>query len=152
MTVSLRRAGPADSELLFSWVNTLDALAGKLLTTEPIPRQQHEEWFAKRLADPETFIWIIESGHRPVGQLRLMKKADAYEVDIYVADAKRRTGVALEALASGLNEFKNERPGSKIVRARVKSENIGSRGLFDRAGFGLVAQKSDHLVFELSIE
>src|SRR5689334_23187327 len=102
MTIALRRAVEADSSLLFQWVNRKDSLAGKLLTRGPIDRHEHEQWFARRLADPDTFLWIVESQDKPVGQLRLMKRARAYEVDIYVEAAGRRVGAAKAALRLGV--------------------------------------------------
>ena len=152
MTVSLRRVSLADSDLLFRWVNEPDALAGKLLTVGLIARGQHEKWFAARLADPETFMWIIQSGRKPVGQLRLMKNNDAYEVDIYVIGEQRGSGIAREALTDGIGMLSRERPGLQTIRARVKPGNERSQRLFDRAGFGLVARHKDHLVYELTTQ
>jgi RimJ/RimL family protein N-acetyltransferase len=149
MTVVLRQAKPADCELLFNWVNERDSLAAKLVTTGPIARAEHEKWFAARLADPETFLWIIESGGEPIGQLRLMKKIDAYEVDIYVVGGQRQAGVARQALTSGVDMLSGQRP-SAIVRARVKPDNVGSQRLFERAGFLLAARHGGHLVYELT--
>jgi RimJ/RimL family protein N-acetyltransferase len=149
MTVTIRRATQYDLDLLFNWLNEPDSLAGKLLTTGPIAREQHETWFAARLADPQTLLWIIESDRQPIGQLRLMKKADAYEVDIYVTKARRRAGVAQEALNTGIAMLKHERAGSQIVRALVKPDNTSSQRLFERAGFALAARTGDHLVYEL---
>jgi RimJ/RimL family protein N-acetyltransferase len=149
MTIALRRATPDDSALLLDWVNRPDSLAGKLLTTGPIDRDRHEAWFAARLADPDTFLWVIESDQKPVGQLRLMHKADAYELDIYVTSSQRSIGVARRALAAGIRALSRERPGGQLVRARVKVGNISSQRLFQRAGFVLSTRSSDHLVYDL---
>ncbi len=146
----LRRAGPGDSYLLFQWVNRPDSLAGKLATQGPIARQTHDAWFASRLADPETFLWIIESGDKPVGQLRFMKKAEAYEVDIYVLPDRRRSGIAQEALKHGIGELKAARAAPHSVRASVKIENFGSQRLFERAGFLLCERHAGHLVYGLT--
>jgi RimJ/RimL family protein N-acetyltransferase len=148
MTIALRKAGPADSGLLLDWVNRPDSLAGKLLTTGPIARERHDAWLAARLADPETFLWIIESDQKPVGQLRLMKTAGAYEVDIYVVSGQRHAGVAREALVDGVRLLSQER-GAQTVRARVKADNASSQRLFERSGFALASRNSDHLVYDL---
>jgi RimJ/RimL family protein N-acetyltransferase len=150
MTIALRRVRPADSGLLLDWVNQPDSLAGKLRTSGPIAREQHEAWFASRLADPETFLWIIESVQRPVGQLRLMKAEGVYEVDIFVVPDQRQSGVARQALAEGLRNLARARKGAQMIRARVKPDNVRSQRLFLRAGFVLVARNSDHLVYDLT--
>jgi RimJ/RimL family protein N-acetyltransferase len=146
----LRRAGLGDSLLLFQWVNRPDSLAGKLATQEPIARKTHDAWFAARLADPETFVWIIESDDKPVGQLRLMKKAGAYEVDIYVLPDRRRSGIAQEALKRGIEELKTARTAPQVLRASVKTENVDSQRLFERAGFLLCERHAGHLVYGLT--
>ena len=89
-----------------------DSLARKGATTGPIARQDHDTWFAARLDDPETFIWIIEADRRPIGQLRLMKPADAYEVDIYVDRSLRRSGAARQAVADGIADCWKGAPGT----------------------------------------
>jgi RimJ/RimL family protein N-acetyltransferase len=150
MTVVLRRADAGDSGIIFQWVNLDDSLAGKLQTKGPIGREEHEQWFAARLADPETFLWIIESKSRPVGQLRLMKCGGVYEVDIYVEAAARRTGVAHAALRLGIADLIKSCEGQATFRALVKRSNIASQRFFQREGFGLSAQHADHLVYDLT--
>jgi RimJ/RimL family protein N-acetyltransferase len=150
MTVALRRAGAGDSGLIFQWVNLEDSLAGKLQTKGPIGREEHEQWFEARLADPETFLWIIESKSKPVGQLRLMKRGGVYEVDIYVEADARRTGVAHAALRLGIAELIKSREGHATFRALVKRSNIASQRFFQREGFGLSAQHADYLVYDLT--
>jgi UDP-2,4-diacetamido-2,4,6-trideoxy-beta-L-altropyranose hydrolase len=150
MTIALRRARAGDGELLFDWVNQPDVLSQKLLTRKAIARPDHDKWFTARLADPETLLWIIESDQKAIGQLRLMKQADAYEVDIYVVLAQRRSGVAQRALTLGIEVLFRERGGAQVVRAMVKPDNKGSQKLFARAGFALAEQHADHLVYDLS--
>jgi RimJ/RimL family protein N-acetyltransferase len=151
MTVALRRVSVGDSNLIFQWVNLGDSLAGKLHTKGPIGRQEHERWFAARLADPETFLWIIESDAKPVGQLRLMNRGGVYEIDIYVEAGARRTGVAHEALSLGIAELRKSRDAQTTFRAVVRRSNIASQGFFEREGFDLSGQHADHLVYDLTV-
>ena len=151
MTVVLRRAGAGDSSLLFQWVNLGDSLAGKLHTQRPISREEHERWFAARLADPETCLWIIEANAQPVGQLRLMNRDGIHEIDIYVEANARRTGVAGAALHLGIAELRTSRKGQTTFRALIKRANLASQRFFQREGFGLSAQHADHLVYDLTV-
>jgi RimJ/RimL family protein N-acetyltransferase len=151
MTVALRRADAKDSSFIFQLVNREDSLAGKLRTKRPIGRAEHEQWFAARLVDPETFLWIIESTSRPVGQLRLMKRGGVYEVDIYVEADARRTGVAHAALRLGITDLTKSHEGRATFRALVKRSNIASQRFFEREGFVLSGQHDDHLVYDLTI-
>lgn len=151
MKVALRKAGPQDCGLLLTWVNEPDSLAAKLLTQVSVEQRAHEAWFAQRLLDSETFIWIIESDQKPIGQLRLTGKAGAYEVDIYVVRDQRHSGFALQALGRGIGELRAMRPEARVVRARVKPDNVSSQRLFERAGFALAEHNDDHLVYDLEL-
>jgi RimJ/RimL family protein N-acetyltransferase len=151
MTVALRRASIGDSNLIFQWVNLEDSLAGKLHTKGPIGRQEHEQWFAARLADPETYLWIIESDAKPVGQLRITNRGGVYEIDIYVEMGARRTGVAREALSVGMAELRKSRDTQTTFRALIRRSNIASQRFFEGEGFDLSGQHDDHLVYDLTI-
>jgi RimJ/RimL family protein N-acetyltransferase len=151
MTVALRRAGAGDSGLIFQWVNLEDSLAAKLQTKGPIGREDHQQWFAARLADPETSLWIIESDAKPVGQLRIMNRGGVYEIDIYVEMGARRTGVAHEALGFGIAELRRSRDARTTFRALIRRSNIASQRFFEREGFDLSGQHADHLVYDLTV-
>lgn len=149
MTVVLRRVKKEDSSSLFQWVNRPDALANKLVTQAPIAQATHEAWFAERLADDETFFWIVESAAVAAGQIRMTKKGDAYEVDIYIVPESRATGVASAALKLAVDALVAARPGMHTVRAMVKLGNNASLRLFERAGFRLISTDSRRHILDL---
>lgn len=142
MSIVLRCATEADAERLLEWVNTPDSLAGKLVTSAPIDRPSHLAWLARRLADPETKLWVIEHNHRPIGQLRAERRAGAWEIDIFLDRIARGGGRAQRALLVGLAQLDAK------ARARVRPSNTASQRLFERTGFHRVAATSDHIVYE----
>ena len=139
MTARLRAAGAADGALLFEWVNSPDSLANKERTKRPIPRAEHERWFAKRLNDPATRIWIVEADDQPIGQVRLQCKAGVAEVDIYIATEWRGQGHARAALRDAIAHFRQNESDRPVV-ARVLTDNSASLALFESLGFA-VARK-----------
>ncbi len=144
----LRLAGPADARLLFGWVNRPDSLRGKILTTKPIAWPEHERWFAARLADRDTFLYVIERRGEACGQVRLEKCDDrAYEVDIYVIAEARRQGLAAGALARAIEGLCVARPNATI-RAHIVQGNTASRHLFRRLGFQPAARDETGLTLE----
>ncbi len=149
MTVRLREAGAADGALLFEWVNSPDSLANKERTEAPIPRAEHECWFAKRLSDPATRIWIVEADNQPVGQVRLQCNAGVAEVDIYIAANWRGRGYARAALRDAIAYFRQNEPDRPIV-ARVLVDNAASRALFESLGFAVA--DADAAVREYRLE
>ncbi len=148
MTVSLRRAEASDCGLLFSWVNLPDSLAGKLRTRGPIARAEHDAWFQQRLADADCRLWIVMTEGHPQGQIRLTRSPEGWEIDIYVASAARRRGVARDALAQAIEALRTEVPGAPLL-ARVKPDNAASRRLFERLGFRATRQSPDYVAFVL---
>jgi len=149
MTVRLREAGAADGALLFEWVNSADSLANKERTEAPIPRAEHECWFAKRLSDPATTIWIVEADGQPVGHVRLQCNAGVAEVDIYIATERRGQGHARAALRAAIRDFRRSEPGRPVV-ARVLADNTASRALFESLGFAVA--DADAAVREYRLE
>lgn len=145
-SLSLRRANAGDSNLLLDWVNQPESLAGKLQTAEPIPGEQHERWFAARLDSPDCRIWIAEREGIPVGQVRAERDAEgrAY-VDVFVAAEARGAGLAYAMIDEMAREAAAIWPDTRLV-ARVRLENVASRRLFAKAGFGLLETHADHVV------
>ncbi|HUU24575.1 MAG TPA: GNAT family N-acetyltransferase [Methyloceanibacter sp.] len=146
LEVRLRPATESDSDLLLEWVNSADSLAHKLQTSKPISRAAHEAWLASRLVSPDAGIWIAETTSAAVvGQVRLEKRNDTLEVDIYVDPSFRGSGVAKRMLDAARLEAGRRWPGVAMV-ARVKNDNWASRRLFNRAGYGGMVQVRDHVL------
>ena len=143
--VSLRPARAVDSGLLFDWVIRPDSLAGSLETAAPVLRAEHEAWFAARLTDADTSIWIAEREREPVGQVRLQRRGATLEVSIYVDGRARGTGTATRMLDLARAEAAKRWPGIGLV-ARIKPDNAASRRLFTRAGYGRMVVERDHVV------
>ena len=149
MTIALRHATADDEDKLFRWVNDPESLINKRLTRTAIPRQRHHAWLQATLADPDTHLWIVESDAEPVGQIRLTRRRDAYEVDIFVTGSHRRHGYALAALKAALVELQATHPGVPVL-ARIMRHNTASIRLFQRAGFTAIHSgddDADHLLF-----
>ena len=144
--IMLRAATEADSDLLFDWVNRPDCLDNKLKTPGPIERSAHDAWLVDRLASLDCGIWIIELEAVPVGQIRLEKRAEGLDVDIYLDNAARGRGIAAVALEAARSEAGRLWPGVPLV-ARIKPENVESHRLFIKSGYCDVAGAPDHVVY-----
>ena len=144
--VRLRAAETKDVGLLFDWVNRPEKLATAFKTTAPIPRAEHEAWFASRLASPEAEIWIaLDAGGAPVGQARLEKRDGALEVDLFVVPAARGHGAASVILELLRGEAAKRWPGLPLI-ARIRPDNWSSRRAFAKAGYGDALMARSQLV------
>ena len=61
-------------------------------------------------------------------------------------DAARGGGIAAMALEAARSEAAGLWPGIPLV-ARIKPENMASRRLFARAGYGRVTVAPDHMIY-----
>lgn len=145
--IRLRPATAADENRLFEWVNRPDSLTAKLFTHGPIARSTHDAWFAARLADPKTRLWIVEDhAGQALGQVRLQGGADGYGIDVYICAEHRRTGIAHRAIRLALSELGAAYSGERVV-ARVLNANRASHALFLGLGFHLAETHPDHVVY-----
>lgn len=144
----LRPAGQGDARLLFEWVNRPESLEWKLETGAPIPWETHAAWFAARLDDPDSELWIAENEGRPLGQVRAQLGERGLEIDIYVTPEARRRGRARDMLAFAARECGRRWPGVSLV-ALIMTGNLASQQLFAAAGYALAERRDDHLVYLL---
>lgn len=142
----LRPAAQDDMDRLYEWVNRPDSLANKLDTADAIARDAHCAWFKQRLASADAAVWIAESGDVALGQVRLERKGENLEVDIYLDEAARSKGIAAAMLEAARVRAAKLWPGKTLV-ARIKPDNWPSRRLFARAGYGRVTVAPDHLIY-----
>ena len=137
MEIFLKTVDKQDINLLFLWLNKEDSLSGKIISNKPILLNKHQEWFAERLRDKETHMWIIQNDKKkPIGQIRFQKKIENFlDIDIYVSSEARRHGIASKALKLATLQVQN-----KSLRAIVKKHNRSSYKLFKSSGFSLLSE------------
>jgi spore coat polysaccharide biosynthesis predicted glycosyltransferase SpsG len=133
--MEIREAEEADAMLLWRWAND-PAVRSAAFRGDPIDWDDHRAWFAGKLADPRSRIYLGLVAGVPVGQVRfdLDPRTGEAEIDISVAAewrGKRRSEeLLLRAEAAWRRSFPRSRP-----KARVKRSNPASLGTFEAAGF-----------------
>lgn len=128
----LRPARASDALTYFAWAND-PVVRESALDTRLITLATHLGWFEARLKDPDSFLFVLEAGELPVGQVRFQRRGShaviSYSLDPVVRHrgwAKRLLGLAMEALFS---------TQSCCLKAVVKQENVASAATFERLGF-----------------
>lgn len=127
---------------MLSWANDHD-VRSMARNSDPITPETHSAWFTQRLADPNCRIWICEAPHGPVGQIRLVRSADMAEIDISVSSDVRGQGVATFMLSAPVI---TDWSGLRELVAVVRRGNLGSRALFQKAGF-VISREDDEFVY-----
>ncbi|MCB0056671.1 MAG: UDP-2,4-diacetamido-2,4,6-trideoxy-beta-L-altropyranose hydrolase [Caldilineaceae bacterium] len=133
--LTLRTVQATDCRLIWEWAN--DPVARRhSFSPETIPWEEHVEWFATRLADPNTrFFLASDADGSPVGYARfqLMEDSEAV-ISVAVAPAHRGHSYGHQLISLGA-EAVCRRAGVKVVHAHIKPDNLASLRVFASAGF-----------------
>lgn len=132
--VTLRRAAAADCRRLWEWRNEASVRAASFHSA-PIPLEDHERWFASRLADSATpiFVVVTEDG-RETGYVRFDMDGGEVRVSTAIAPEYRRRGYGPAAIQAAVQALGPVDPGSRVV-ALIRPDNRQSEAVFLRAGF-----------------
>jgi RimJ/RimL family protein N-acetyltransferase len=132
----VRPVSAADRDILLEWAND-PATRSNSFTPDAISAADHERWFARRLADPDTRIWILEGRSGvPVAQVRYERAGLAAEVGISVSRAERGKGHGTAILIATADLAARELGVRELV-ALVLPGNPASMRIFEKAGYRL---------------
>jgi RimJ/RimL family protein N-acetyltransferase len=107
---------------------------------------EHEAWFASRLADPDTRLFVVELGGAPIGQVRVDRIEGALgEIHIALAETARGRGRAAAVLRDAACRGA-EQLGLTALEAHVRAGNQPSLRAFERAGFSEQSRDDDWVV------
>jgi UDP-2,4-diacetamido-2,4,6-trideoxy-beta-L-altropyranose hydrolase len=132
--LNLRSARPSDCHVLFEWA-TDPVSRGASFHADAISWENHQRWFAERLQDPHSVIYIGERATgEPVGLVRFQIKDDCAVLSVNVAAAFRGRGWGRELIVFSTHALIRDYAVRRIL-AFVKTENHASRRLFEASGF-----------------
>jgi UDP-2,4-diacetamido-2,4,6-trideoxy-beta-L-altropyranose hydrolase len=135
----LRRAKAADAALYFEWAND-PAVRQNAIHPEPIAWETHIAWFARRLQDANSYLYILTTAEsEPVGQVRIEFHGPGQPgiIDYSLLPSYRGKGLGPVLLRRALQRLRHERPalaGGTVV-GQVKAGNIASARVFERLRF-----------------
>lgn len=133
--LTLRGATMADAGLLWRWANDAEVRRFSF-ERAPIPWGDHVHWLERKLANPETSIWIAHAAAgTPIGQIRFDGEVgDEATVGLSVACEHRGWGYGSQILRLGVQRwFENAR--WRAINAWIKPDNLASQQSFVRGGF-----------------
>jgi len=138
--LQVRLARWNDMELLWRWANDPSVRANSF-HSDPIPLDEHIQWYKSKLASSDTRFLIIEHNQMPVAQIRY-DRINEYEAEINFSVAReyRGRGIGTEALALPF-EMACKELKVKRIKGVVFSSNGASQRAFMRAGFRNIGQE-----------
>jgi len=136
MPISLRDLEDADVDRLFQWRNEPEV--DRWMYSVPPSLEQHRDWFAAFVADPDRKGWIIQRDGAPCGSLTLEGLTGAQrraKWGWYIGDAEARgRGAGRAAQALGLDQAFGDY-GLQKVWSEIRAENETALRAQAGAGF-----------------
>ena len=136
-----------DAELFFELRNEEGARAASL-TKDRLESRSHATWFASKLADPASELWVVHEDGSRVGYVRFDISGREAEISVVIAADHRVRGLGRQAIRIATLDLLQRRDLG-TVRATVKSHNTRSLAAFKAAGYRVVEQVRDDGVQEL---
>ncbi|MCB2407728.1 UDP-2,4-diacetamido-2,4,6-trideoxy-beta-L-altropyranose hydrolase [Hymenobacter lucidus] len=136
--LTVRRAEATDAHQYFTWANDPD-VRRNAIQPELIAWSNHLDWFARRLVDADSFLYIFERAGTPVGQVRIEFTGSEGTIDYSVDSAFRGQGLGLAILRRALGQLRRDKPSAWALVGQVKAGNLPSCRVFQRLGFAQLA-------------
>ncbi|MCG3770536.1 MAG: UDP-2,4-diacetamido-2,4,6-trideoxy-beta-L-altropyranose hydrolase [Nitrosomonadaceae bacterium] len=145
----LRPACPDDVGLYFNWANDPE-VRRQAIHSDPISWKGHQEWFANKLTDSRSRLFVLLAGALPVGQIRFDWQGDEAQIDYSLDALVRARGWGAQLVSMGSALVQQSEPVR--IRAEVKVGNRSSRAIFLRLGFAQAesAQGEGYISFYLN--
>jgi len=131
----LRQVREEDLELLWEWANDREVRTAAF-SPEPIPWEEHVQWFRRKLREPTCFLFIaLDDQNTPIGQVRFeIDEGEDANIDVSIDRSKRRSGHGALLISKAVEEVFRVAP-VETVHAFIKPHNEGSIRAFEKAGF-----------------
>ncbi|MBD2201233.1 UDP-2,4-diacetamido-2,4,6-trideoxy-beta-L-altropyranose hydrolase [Calothrix sp. FACHB-1219] len=132
--LKLRWACQEDCRLLWEWSNDPEVRAVSF-STEPIPWEDHVQWFQSRLNSPNYIFYIgVDRNDIPIGQIRYELQVHEAIISINIDKKFRYQGYGCHLINLGCEKIFSESQ-VKIIHAYVKPYNTSSIKAFSQSGF-----------------
>ncbi|MEZ0391617.1 MAG: GNAT family N-acetyltransferase, partial [Pseudobdellovibrionaceae bacterium] len=141
--LQITRAKLSDSDFLLELRNE-DLTRAMSKNTDPVSKEQHENWFSKKLQDSNCRLYVGRYLGKPCGQFRVDLLPDGKaQTSVAIAPEFRGKGLSSQLVAKGCDHFQAEFPEQKIFIAEIKESNVGSIKSFEKARFRKISEVRD---------
>ena len=147
--IQLRAAREEDVNIYFDWANDSEVRRNSNHPSR-ISWSTHKEWFAKKLNDSNSYLYVLNAACLPVGQIRFDKEGNEARIDYSLDALARGRGWGARLVSLGSEMLQENEPIGLL--AEVKVNNEVSRSVFLRLGFTMIKGKNNNFIFRRNPE
>jgi RimJ/RimL family protein N-acetyltransferase len=137
--IGLRAATESDCRKFWELRNESAARAASF-DSSVISYETHQIWFAKRLADPNTKLFVVLHGKgEEIGYVRFEIAGSEAEISVSLDKEFRGKGLGAAAIRAGCEHVMRELKVERII-AHVRCDNPASAAAFKKVGFVVRAE------------
>ncbi len=143
MPLKVRKARPEDATAIWHWRNDGDA-SRYFLNTNPVPLEDHLDWFARALTDANRLLLVVQNGPDALGHIRFDRAesvSNHAEISICMNPEFRGAGFGTPSLHATMDFARDT--GFSSFSAQAHADNPASIRVFLKAGFHLVGRSGD---------
>ncbi len=147
-TIAIRKCRAEDSLDLLSWRNDQSSRLMSI-NSNLVKLDEHQKWFASKLADEDCTLFIGQVGCSKIGMVRFDVGEDKLtaEVSINLNPEYRGRKMAKPLLRGCVEEFRLL--CDCVIFATVRPENVASNKVFRSVGFVEVSSNNDTVRYQL---
>ena len=123
-----KRANLKDVKIFFKWINDISVRKNSNIKRK-IKFKHHYSWFKKKLKSAKSLFFILKSGNKLIGQIRLDQQKKGILISYSIDKNYRNRGYGL-ILIKKLERIAKKYFKNKTLYAKVKKENIASNKIF----------------------
>ncbi len=131
---AFRKTEESDFLLYHRWVND-SATRQFSINKDPIDFETHDKWFAKKIANPNCYMYVLAYKKIPIGQIRFEVITNQAKISYSLDKAFRGRGLGGYLLEYGIQQFQREYARKVTIIGAVFKQNQPSVGIFRRLGF-----------------
>ncbi len=137
----------SDSEALFGWINDRE-LVEQSAAFRPVPRAEHDAWFAGIRSDPAVAVYAIREDGALAGTCQLLRDGDEAELRIRIGvPAARDRGLGTRAVGElvriGFAEL-----GLRRIWLQVFRSNARAIRAYEKSGFRVARTGATEVIME----
>jgi RimJ/RimL family protein N-acetyltransferase len=133
--IKFRKAELSDINIYFKWINEAE-VRGNSFDSNIVTWEEHVKWFNEKVYDPNYSFYLFQNKNDDyIGQIRINKVNEIDSIiGVSVCIDHRGLGYGSQILKEASNDYFKSFKNS-IINAYIKSDNISSKKIFEKAGF-----------------